>query len=293
MPIKYTSKTIKNKSSLDQKSHSIPDDLDSLNRTQLQSLAKKHGIPANSKTETIKRNLKNFSLKSKLSHVTRLDTQLPRDMQDLVFEKVYLMANPEIEEKIKSILDKKTYPGDDYLQYNYSKIREKLKIKHNTKEKDLQNKVEIFRHKYVRLGVIYNYFQIEEIIQYFDYIDGVNEYAREDVDFDSYFRKLKPTEQSLRTYIKNYNIAAEKLKEFDSYIKAEHINKINKFITNFRKVAKFDKKLGKIPYLKYGTNTHNPNSLSLTKKTRSVKTNTLKNNNSRKLSKISTMNRTI
>ena len=36
--------------------------------------SKNYGIAANAKSETIKRNLKKFSLKSKLSHVTRLDT---------------------------------------------------------------------------------------------------------------------------------------------------------------------------------------------------------------------------
>tara|TARA_B100000902_G_C27285693_1_gene904303 strand:+ start:726 stop:1592 length:867 start_codon:yes stop_codon:yes gene_type:complete len=231
----------------------IPDDLDSLNRTQLQKLAKKHGIPANSKSETIKTNLKKYTIKSKLTGVTRLDTQLPRDMQDLVFEKVYGMANPEIEAKIKWILDKKSYPGDDYIVYNYSKIRKKLGVKHNFKPKDLQDKVEYFRHKYVRLGVIHHYFQIEEIIEYFDFIDGENEYAREEENFDSYFRKLREAETNLRTAIKKYNIAAKKLKEFDSYLKVVFIDNINKFINNFRKVAKFDKKLGNVPFLKYGT----------------------------------------
>ena len=127
----------------------IPDDLDSLNRSQLQSLAKKHGIPANSKSETIKTNLKKYTLKSKLSHVTCLDTQLPRDLQNLVFEKVYDMANPEIESLIKAILDKGYRVGDDNMIYDYSKIRKKLKIKHNIKSKELLEKVENFRHIYM------------------------------------------------------------------------------------------------------------------------------------------------
>ncbi len=248
----------------------IPDNLESLKRLQLQNLAKKFGISANGKSETIKQNLRKLKKNVKLSKTTRLDTQLPRDMQDLIFEKVYNMANPEIETKIKWILDKKSYSGDDYIVYNYSKIRKKLGIKHNFKLKDLQDKVDHFRHKYVRLGVIYYYFQIEEIIEYFDFIDGENEYAREEEDFDSYVRKLRPAEANLRTAIKNYNIAAKKLKEFGSYIKVEFINKINKFINNFRKIAKHTKKIGKIPYLKYGTQLKN-NSLSVTKKSRSTK----------------------
>lgn len=250
----------------------IPDDLDSLNRVQLQSLAKKHGIPANSKSETIKTNLKKYTIKSKLSHVTRLDTQLSRDLQDLVYEKVYNMANSEIEAKIKKILDRISYISDNYIVYNYSKIREKLKIKHNFKPKDLQHKVEYFRHKYVRLGVIYWFSQIQEIIEFFDYSDGENQYAREEDDFNSYSRKLRPTEEALRTSIKNYNNAAKKLKEFDSYIKVELINRINKFITNFRKIAKDDKKLGKIPYLKYGT----PSLVTINSKYSSRKTRSLR-----------------
>jgi len=260
--------------------NNIPDNLESLNRKQLQSLAKKHGIPANSKSETIKTNLKNYTIKSKLTGVTRLDTQLTRDLQNLVFEKVYDMANPEIEAKIEYILDKKYYPGDHYIVYNYSKIREKLNIKHNFKPKDLKDKVENFRHKYVRLGVINYYFEIEEIIEYFDFIDGENEYAREEEDFDSYFRKLRPTEAKLRTAIKNYNNAAKNLKEFDSYINVKYINRINKFINNFRKVAKYDKKLGKIPYLIFGTQ-GNISSIE-GKKTRKIKSlNDLSKNNSK------------
>ena len=30
------------------------------------------------------------------------------------------MANPEIEDKIKKILDVTIYPGDDFIVYNYS-----------------------------------------------------------------------------------------------------------------------------------------------------------------------------
>ena len=247
----------------------IPDDLDSLNRSQLQSLAKKHGIPANSKSETIKTNLKKYTLKSKLSHVTRLDTQLPRDLQDLVYEKVYHMANPEIEAKIKGILDRGYYVGDDNMIYNYSKIREKLKIKHNIKPKELEEKVEKFRHVYVRMGVIYHYFQIKEITEYFE----INpEHLTED-EFDVYSRHIYNIERPLRHAISDYNKRAEKLKkDYGSYFDPEYIDEVNNLLKNIRKVAKYDRKIGKIPYLKYGT----PGILSINSKYSSRKTKSLR-----------------
>ena len=247
----------------------IPDDLDSLNRSQLQSLAKKHGIPANSKSETIKTNLKKYTLKSKLSHVTRLDTQLPRDLQDLVYEKVYHMANPEIEAKIKGILDKGYYVGDDNMIYNYSKIREKLKIKHNIKPKELEEKVEKFRHTYVRMGVIYHYFQIKEITEYFE----INpEHLTED-EFDVYGRHIYNIERPLRRAISDYNKRAEKLKkDYGSYFDPEYIDEVNGLLKNIRKVAKYDRKIGKIPYLKYGTSGFTSiNSKYSSRKTRSLR----------------------
>lgn len=243
----------------------IPDDLDSLSRVQLQSLAKKYGIAANAKSETIKRNLKKFSLKSKLSHVTRLDTQLPRDIQDLVFDKVYTMANPEIEDKIKKILDVTIYPGDDFIVYNYSKIREKLKIKHNVNQKDLDEKVMRFRHKHVRLGVVHYYYEIQDIIEYF-----TEDMNLERDDFDVYFRKLYNIEKPLRKAINDYNRSAEILKNhFGSYLRPDYVDEVNDFLKKFREIAKKDRKFGKIPLLNYGT-IHNIGASKVSRKTRSL-----------------------
>ena len=247
----------------------IPDDLDSLNRSQLQSLAKQYGIAANSKSETIRRNLKNYTRKATMSHVTRLDTQLPRDLQDLVFENVYNMANPEIEAQIKTILDVGYYVGDNNLVYDYSKIRKKLKIKHNIKPKELEDKVEKFRHIYVRMGVIYHFFQIKEITEYFE----INPEHLTEEEFDVYSRHIYNIERPLRNSINEYNKRAEKLKkDYGSYFDPEYIDEVNDLIKHFRKVAKYDKKTGKIPFLKYGT----PGSTSLNSKYSSRKTRSLR-----------------
>ena len=243
--------------------------MEKLKRGELQKIAKQLGLPASAKSETLKKNISNYISKSKLSHVTRLDTQLPRDMQDLVFEKVYDMANPEIEQRIKAILDVGYYVGDSNIIYNYSKIREKLKIKHNIKPKELQEKVEKFRHIYVRMGVIYHYFRIKEITEYFE----INpEHLTEDV-FDVYSRHIYNTERPLRTAINDYNKRAEKLKkDYGSYFDPEYIDEVNDFIKHFRKVVKYDKTRDKIPYLKYGT----PGSTSLNSKYSSRKTRSLR-----------------
>lgn len=244
-------------------------DLEKLKRGELQKIAKQLGLSATAKSETLKKNISNYISKSKLSQVTRLDTQLPRDMQDLVFEKVYDMANPEIEQRIKAILDVGYYVGDNNIIYNYSKIREKLKIKHNIKPKELQEKVEKFRHIYVRMGVIYHYFRIKEITEYFE----INpEHLTED-EFDVYSRHIYNTERPLRTAINDYNKRAETLKkDYGSYFDPEYIDEVNDLIKHFRKVAKYDKSRGKIPYLKYGT----PGSTSLNSKYSSRKTRSLR-----------------
>lgn len=246
----------------------IPEDLDILKRGQLQNLAKKFGISAASKSETIKQNLHKLKKTAKLSRTTRLDTQLPRDLQDLVFEKVYDMANPEIEAQIKAILDKGYRVGDDNMIYDYSKIRKKLKIKHNIKPKELLEKVENFRHIYVRMGVIYHYFQIKEITEYFE----INPEHLTGDEFDVYSRKLYNVERPLRRAINEYNKRADKLKkDYGSYFDPEYIDEVNNLIKHFRKVAKYDKKVGKIPYLNYGSTRHSRNSLSITRKSRSAK----------------------
>lgn len=244
-------------------------DLEKLKRGELQKIAKQLGLPATAKSETLKKNIANYIIKSKLSHVTRLDTQLPRELQDLVFENVYNMANPEIEAQIKTILDVGYRVGDDNMIYNYSKIREKLKIKHNIKPKELLEKVENFRHIYVRMGVIYHYFQIKEITEYFE----INpEHLTED-EFDVYSRHIYNIERPLRNAINEYNKRAEKLKkDYGSYFDPEYIDEVNDFIKHFRKVAKYDKTRGKIPYLKYGT----PGSTSLNSKYSSRKTRSLR-----------------
>ena len=74
----------------------IPEDLDTLSRSALQSLAKQYGISGKAKSATIKRNLKDYTRKATTSHVTRLD-KLPKDLKDLIFKKVYEMANPELD----------------------------------------------------------------------------------------------------------------------------------------------------------------------------------------------------
>ena len=269
MPSKSKTKKNISPTSLSTQVDTIPDDLDSLKRGQLQSLAKKFGISAASKSETIKQNLLKLRKTVKLSHTTRLDTQLPKEIQDMVFEKVYDMANPEIEERIKAILDVTSYVGDSNIIYNYSKIREKLKIKHNIKPKELQEKVEKFRHIYVRMGVIYHYFRIKEITEYFE----INPVHLREEHFDVYNSHIYNTERPLRTAINDYNKRAETLKkEYGSYFDPLYIDEVNDFIKYFRKVAKYDKTRGKIPYLKYGT----PGSTSLksnhlSRKTRSLK----------------------
>lgn len=265
------SKTKKNISptTLSKQVDSIPDDLDILKRSQLQNLAKKFGINASSKSETIKQNLMKFRRTIKLSHTTRLDTQLPRDLQDLVFEKVYDMANPEIEAKIKGILDKGYYVGDDNMIYNYSKIREKLNIKHNINPKELQEKVEKFRHTYVRMGVVYFYFEIKEIIEYFE----INPEHLSPDEFDVYSRHIYNIEKPLRRAITEYNKRAEKLKkDYGSYFGPEYIDEVNGLLKNIRKVAKYDRKIGKIPYLKYGS----PDIVSINSKYSSRKTKSLR-----------------
>lgn len=243
-------------------------DLDKLKRGELQKIAKQLGLSATAKSETIKKNISNYIIKSKLSKTTRLDTQLPREIQDLVFEKVYDMANPEIEAQIKTILDKGYRVGDDNMTYDYSKIRKKLKIKHNIKPKELLEKVENFRHIYVRMGVIYHYFEIKEITEYFE----INPQHLTEEDFDVYSRKLYNIEIPLRRAIDEYNKRATKLKkDYGSYFDPEYIDEVNDLIKHFRKVAKYDKKVGKIPFLKYGSMKHSRNSLSITKKSRLTK----------------------
>ena len=49
----------------------IPEDLGALSRSELQSLAKQYGISAKTKSETIRRNLKNYTRKATISNVTR------------------------------------------------------------------------------------------------------------------------------------------------------------------------------------------------------------------------------
>ena len=197
-----------------------------------------------------------------MSHVTRLDN-LPKNLQDLIFEKVYEMANPELERKIRDFLDRHIYAGDSSIQYNYSKIREKLKIKHNITDRELHKKLEEFRHKYVRHGVVHYYSEIKDILEYFEVPER---FRLDSSDFSNYYRNLKFVEDGLRRNIEQYNKHAEILKRhFDSHINRDYVDEINDFIKRFNKVVKFKR----LPYLNYGTIGRNSNS-RVSRKTKSL-----------------------
>lgn len=237
----------------------IPEDLGALSRSELQSLAKQYGISAKTKSETIRRNLKNYTRKATISNVTRLDTQLSRNLQDLVFEKVYEMANPEFERKIRDFFDRYIYVGDSIIQYNYSKIREKLKLKHNITDRELHTKLENFRHKYVRVGIIPHYVALQHILENFEVAGNAS-------DFKNYNRKLKIVENGLRRSIEQYNKHATRLKRhFDSEVNSDYVDGINDFIKRFNNIAPFKR----LPYLNYGTIGHNSNN-RVSRKTKSL-----------------------
>ena len=165
--------------------------------------------------------------------------------------------------KIRDFLNRPIYAADSSIQYNYSKIREKLKIKHNITDRELYKKIEEFRHKYVRHGVVHYYSEIKDILEYFE----VPERFRLDAaDFNNYYRKLKVVENGLRRNIEQYNKHAEILKRhFDSHINRDYVDEINDFIKRFNNVAPFKR----LPYLNYGTIGHNSNS-RVSRKTKSL-----------------------
>ena len=179
-------------------------DLEKLKRGELQKIAKQLGLNNTSKSETLKKNILEFIKKSKLSKTTRLDTQLPRDLQDLVFEKVYEMSNPELENKIKEILDKEEGLGDANMVYNYSKIRKALKIKHNIKSKELEEKVNYFRNIYIRRGVVRCYFDLRETIDYLN-LQALGALTPKSSHFDNYTRNISIVERRLLNQVKEYN----------------------------------------------------------------------------------------
>lgn len=223
-------------------------DLEKLKRGQLQKIAKELGLSATLKSETLRKNIIEYIRKSKLSKTTRLDTQLPREIQDLIFEKVYDMKNPEIDEKIKIYLDHSYRIGDDNIVYNYSKIREALKIKHNIRDRELYEKLEKFRQKYIRLGVVRCYFDLRETIDYLN-LEALAHLTPKSSHFDNQNRNINMVENRLLRQIKDYNYYAEILKNrFDSHFDKHYIDALNNLIKSFNKISK-----KRLPYLKYGT----------------------------------------
>jgi hypothetical protein len=239
-------------------------DLEKLKRGELQKIAKQLGLNNTSKSETLKKNILEFIKKSKLSKTTRLDTQLPRDLQDLVFEKVYEMSNPEIENKIKEILDKEEDIGDANMIYNYSKIRKTLKIKHNIKSKELQEKVNYFRNIYIRRGVIRCYFDLKETIDDFT-LEALDLLTPKSSDFDNYNRNISVVERRLLSQVKEYNKYAEILKKsYDTHFDKFYVDEFNDLLKSFNKVSK-----NRVPYLKYGTSGKLSRTVNSTRKIRS------------------------
>ena len=242
----------------------IPDNLDILTRSQLQKLAKENGLGATAKSDTLKRNLNRLKLHRTLSHVTRLDTQLPRDLQDLVFKNVYDSINPILDEKIKGYFEVIGYTGNDDIVYDYSKIREALKIKHNITDKNLYNKLYEFKMKYVK-PLLSEFTELDNVIIYFEQPTGATMHSPD--DFKNIMRNINYTEERLRKIISRFNKYAHILKtKFNSQIKEEYLNEVNSYIIAFNKILKMP-----LPELLYSSNGRNRKT-SLSRQTRSVKT---------------------
>ena len=243
----------------------IPDNLDILTRSQLQKLAKENGLGATAKSDTLKRNLNRLKLNRTLSNVTRLDTQLPRDLQDLVFKNVYDSINPILDEKIKGYFEVIGYTGNDDIVYDYSKIREALKIKHNITDKILYNKLYEFKMKYVK-PLLSEFTELDNVIIYFEQPTGVT-IMHSPNDFKNIMRNINYTEERLRKIISRFNKYAHILKtKFNSQIKEEYLNEVNSYIIAFNKILKMP-----LPELLYSSNGRNRKT-SLSRQTRSVKT---------------------
>ena len=179
--------------------------------------------------------------KPQYSSISRID-KLPLDLKNSIFDNNYR----KIFELAKSYLidSLKIYQvGYNIFEYDYSKILEKLKVKHsdvknynkfNDKRnfKDLNKKIQKFINKLITPIVI-------EYGEIMDLLEPISLFNERHHDFSYRFSKINYVEQIMRKSINNLNKLLYKLKnQYNSTLLKNETDFLNSAIKKLNKIIK-------------------------------------------------------